>query len=131
MPLLNWRDEFELGIPAVDYEHRELFELINQIHERIGSSSSRDAIIDGLDEIYARIASHFALEEREMRDRGYDGYESHKAEHERLLDGIREIMENFEHGLYSNYEEALAKHLGSWFELHFSTQDARLHRMMG
>ena len=131
MPLLHWRDEFSLGIPAVDYEHQELFALINQIHDRISSSPSRDAIIDGLDEIYAKIASHFALEEREMRDRSYDGYESHKSEHERLLDGIREIMDNFEHGLYADYEDALAKHLGEWFELHFSTQDARLHRMMG
>ena len=131
MALLHWRDEFNLGIPAVDYEHQELFALINQIHDRIEASPSRDAIIDGLDEIYARIASHFALEEREMRDRGYDGYESHKTEHERLLDGIREIMDNFEHGLYADYEDALAKHLGEWFELHFSTQDARLHRMMG
>lgn len=131
MPLLQWRDEFELGIPAVDYEHRELFTLINQIHDRIAASPSRDAIIDGLDEIYAKIAAHFALEEHEMRDRGYDGYESHKTEHERLLDGIREIMDNFEYGLYADYEDALAKHLGEWFALHFSTQDARLHRMMG
>ncbi len=131
MTLIKWRDEFSLGIPAVDYEHQELFALINETHERISSSGSKDSIIDGLDEIYAKIAGHFALEEREMRDHGYDGFESHKAEHERLLDGIREIMDNFEHGLYADYEDALAEHLGGWFATHFSTQDARLHRMMG
>lgn len=131
MTLIRWRDEFSLGIPAVDYEHQQLFALINETHDRIASSGSRDSIIDGLDEIYAKIAGHFALEEREMRDHGYDGYESHKAEHERLLDGIREIMDNFEHGLYADYQDALAEHLGSWFENHFSTQDARLHRMLG
>ncbi len=131
MTLLIWRDEFRLGIPAVDYEHQQLFALINETHDRIATSRSKDEIIDGLEEIYAKIASHFALEEREMRDYAYDGYESHKTEHERLLDGIREIMDNFEHGLYADYEAELAQHLGDWFATHFSTQDARLHRMLG
>lgn len=130
MALIHWRDEFRLGIPAVDYEHQQLFALINETHDRIGPNRSQDAIIDGLDQIYAKIAAHFALEEREMREHGYDGYETHKVEHERLLDGIREIMDNVEHGHYADYEDVLAQHLGEWFETHFRTQDARLHRMM-
>ena len=36
-PLLAWRSEYSLGIPDVDHEHRELFDLIN---ERTHASSS-------------------------------------------------------------------------------------------
>ena len=102
--------------------------------EFLSGRSQRDLYLAQRSRELARMADagdgHAGLE-RLLRDRGYDGYQSHKTEHERLLDGIREIMDNFEYGLYADYEDALAKHLGEWFELHFSTQDARLHRMMG
>ena len=31
MKLIEWRDKFQLGIPAVDHEHRELINLINEL----------------------------------------------------------------------------------------------------
>jgi hemerythrin len=39
-------------------------------------------------------SAHFALEERFMREHGYDQLALHKADHERLLDEIREIMDD-------------------------------------
>jgi len=33
MALLRWKDEYGVGIEAVDYEHKELIDLINRLHE--------------------------------------------------------------------------------------------------
>jgi len=52
------------------------------------------AVMDFLGELYARIAAHFALKEKIMRDNGYDEYHDHKADHERLLDDIRDLMDD-------------------------------------
>ena len=65
-----------------------------------------------------------------MRQHGYDEYQDHKADHERLLDGIRDIMDDFESGDYDGLTEDLSRHLQDWFVEHFKTKDSRLHRMI-
>lgn len=134
MSLIQWRDEYRTGDAAVDEEHRELIELINELHERLTAKKrgrSREHVVEFLGEIYARIASHFALEERKMRDTGYGEYEAHKSEHERLLDAIRDIMTDYDEGLYEEFEQTLSEHLDHWFSEHFRTFDARLHSVLG
>ncbi len=128
MALIEWRDEFTIGIPAVDAEHRELIELINELHAQLTQpGAAPDAVADFLGEINVRIGAHFALEEKEMRERQYDQLAAHKADHERLLDEIRDLMDRYEddHGFD---EQELARRLKGWFGAHFGSHDARLHR---
>lgn len=66
-----------------------------------------------------------------MRERGYDQYAEHKADHEHLLDEIRDIMERYERSADVDYDEALSRELQAWFSDHFKSKDSRLHRMLG
>lgn len=126
MTLIQWRPEFSVGVPAVDHEHRQLIELINTAYEKTRGGRSRDEVVPWLGEIFAQISAHFALEEKEMRNSGYDRYSEHKAEHEALLDDLRDIMDRVEDdGAYD--ENRLFHDLDAWFTEHFRTQDARLH----
>ena len=130
MALLQWRKEFSVGVPAVDHEHRELVELINELHAALGEPGSELSVPEFLGEIHAKIASHFALEERIMRERGYDQFAEHKADHDELLEGIRDIMDAYE--LRGAFDEAtLVERLNDWFGEHFRTKDARLHKRLG
>jgi len=131
MALVEWKDEFSVGVASVDHEHRELIGLINELHAGLASHPTKDAVSRMLGEIHAKIAAHFALEERIMRERRYDQYADHKADHERLLDDIRDIMDRHEADAYFNYEVALVAELGDWFTGHFGTKDARLHKTIG
>ena len=131
MALVEWREEFCIGIASVDHEHRELIELLNDLHARLDGETGKDAVADFLGEVNAKISAHFALEEKIMRERDYDDYANHKADHERLLDAIRDIMDDYECGAYLNYSEALSTHLRDWFSEHFKTKDARLHKVLG
>lgn len=130
MPLIEWREDFALGVPAVDHEHRELIELINETHARMSDERSEEAVPAFLGEIHARIAAHFALEEKIMGDVGYDRLGPHKEAHEHLLDEIRDLMDAYEAGAGFD-EEAFAARLRDWFTGHFRTEDARLHRRLG
>jgi len=126
MNLIEWREEFSVGVVEVDHEHRELVALINALHDDMGAGTSRDAIIDALGEIYAQISAHFALEEKFMRESRYMAYAEHKEDHEILLDDLRDIMDHVEDdGSYN--EKRLSKDLSFWFSEHFRTHDARLH----
>jgi len=131
MPLMEWRKEFETGVPDVDHEHRELVELINRLHENIAGGADRVRVAEFLGEVFARIAAHFALEESIMRKNAYDEYEAHKAEHEKLLDEIRDIMDAQQDSPSSAYEEGLSLTVRDWFVNHFKSKDARLHKQLG
>jgi hemerythrin len=131
MALIEWRKEFETGVADVDHEHRELVDLINRLHESIASGSDRARITEFLGEVFARIAAHFALEESIMRKHAYDEYEAHKAEHEKLLDEIRDIMDAQQDNPSSTYEEGLSFTVRDWFVNHFKSKDARLHKQLG
>ena len=127
MSLIDWRDEFEIGIPAVDAEHRELIAAINDLHRMLEKDAASDAVTAALGDIYALIAAHFALEERYMRDTQYDGFRAHKDDHETLLEDLRDIMDRVDDE--GDYDESrLARELDDWFTLHFRTHDSKLHR---
>jgi hemerythrin len=130
MPLIQWQPEFEIGIPSIDHEHRELIALINELHANLSKHAPKEAINAFLGEVHAGISAHFALEEKLMQEMGYDEYVAHKADHERLLDEIRDIMDAFDADAYFDYGESLAEGLRIWFTEHFRTLDARYHRFL-
>ena len=128
MTLIEWKDEFSLGIAAVDHEHRELIELINALHTGIAEDPSKYDVLAALGEIHARISAHFALEERYMRESRYASFAEHKEDHEALLDEICDFMDAVDDdGQFD--ESGLADQLDRWFTTHFRTHDKALHRL--
>ena len=128
MALLQWKDQYSVGIAAVDHEHKELIELINHLHEALETEGAHPSVEAFFGDLYKSISAHFALEEQFMRERRYDETISHKQDHERLLDEIRDLMD----ASTSNVDAAsLSARLDAWFSRHFETHDARLHRKFG
>lgn len=127
MSLIEWKDEFSVGVAAVDHEHRELIALINELHDMLGTGATGEQVVETLGEIFAQISAHFALEEKIMRETEYDGYSAHKLDHEALLDELRDIMDRVEfEGRFD--EDRLSREMEHWFSEHFRTHDAKLHR---
>jgi len=131
MALIEWREEFNTGVSEVDHEHKEIVDLINELHEAMGEDASQDEISRFLGDVFSKISSHFALEETVMRKHNYDEYDDHKSDHEKLLDDLRDIMDDAEEDTGKNYKTALAESVHDWFVNHFKTKDARLHKKLG
>lgn len=126
MKTITWEKRFEIGIAEVDHEHRELIGLINKALASIDAGTDDEDVAAHLGEINADISSHFALEERQMQDRHYPGMAAHKADHEELLDEIRDLMD----GSAGYPTGELADRLSDWFLRHFSTEDVKFHRWL-
>ncbi|OGT83543.1 MAG: hypothetical protein A3H91_12070 [Gammaproteobacteria bacterium RIFCSPLOWO2_02_FULL_61_13] len=125
---LQWQERYAIGIPAVDHEHQELIRMINDLVMRILEGTDVAFVSDSLGDILSAIGAHFALEEKIMRDRHYDQYFDHKSDHDRLLDQLRDIMDDYAvHRQISPAE--LVQTLDAWFSEHFRTRDARLHSL--
>ena len=130
MSLIEWKTHYSVGVEAVDHEHRELIELINQLHESLLAGTQEPDVTAFLGEIFRAISSHFALEERFMREHRYDQFAEHKLAHEQLLEEIRDIMDGYEADPQGASQQ-LSHRLDAWFTLHFKTHDARLHHRLG
>ncbi len=130
MAPLEWKDDYSVGVPAVDHEHRELIGLVNQVHEALASEQSEEGVAEIFGDLFRAISAHFALEERFMREQRYDRATEHKADHERLLDELRDIMDDHRGGEGGSIERLTAS-VEAWFATHFQTHDARLHSRLG
>lgn len=129
MALITWKESYSVGVEAVDHEHRELIDLINQLHEELSETGEID-VTAFLGEIFRGISAHFALEERFMREHRYDQLDEHKEAHEELLEQIRDIMDGYEADPEAASRQ-LSSRLDAWFTDHFKTHDARLHHRLG
>jgi len=130
MSLIEWKDHYSVGVEAVDHEHREMIDLINEVHEKLIAAGEATDVTVFLGEIFRAISAHFALEEKFMRAHRYDHLDRHKEAHEALLDEIRDIMDGYEADPDGASLE-LSQRLDDWFTLHFKTHDARLHHRLG
>ncbi len=126
MTLLQWKPQYSVGIESMDFEHRQLIGLINELYTELHSRRDRLSVEQFLGDIHAGIAAHFALEERIMRDAGYYEYAAHKDDHEDLLEQIRDMMDVFAADTEGGFV-TLTNRLSDWFVRHFSTFDARMH----
>jgi hemerythrin-like metal-binding protein len=127
--LVEWRDDFNIGIDEVDFEHKEMINLINKSYEEAKKEGSSEAVMDSLGDIFEKISAHFALEEKVMKELEYDQFEDHKEDHERLLDSIRDIMDEYADETVLD-DEKFGLSLKEWFINHFSNKDARLHSFL-
>ncbi len=128
--IIEWSPGFSVGVAKIDADHRELIDLINQLHGYLELGEKQTVVVNLFGDLYGRVTKHFAYEEAIMRSRHYDQYEEHQADHQCLLDEITTIMCDWEGNSLVN-NEATTKRLYDWFCRHFQTHDARLHNLVG
>jgi hemerythrin-like metal-binding protein len=126
MALLEWKEEYATGIDDVDVEHKDLIDVINRLHELLLADDARLTVPAFFARLIDGVSAHFALEERIMGESAYPELEAHRADHERLLDEIRDLVEAFRQAEEVDSVD-LAMRLEPWFSHHFATHDLRLH----
>lgn len=125
-PLLEWTQACRIGIDMLDYEHQDLFARLNELHEELLTHDERGRIEACLGEIHARMAAHFALEEKFMQEKKYANYREHKEEHDQLLDEFGEFMMRFARNADLVYGAAEQLTLKRWVIEHVLTSDRRM-----
>lgn len=83
--MLEWNSEYELGVPAMDADHRDLMQMCNQFLTLVAGQESPSRLADSLDRLILRTQAHFLAEERMLDRHGYPALAIHKTEHQRLI----------------------------------------------
>ena len=125
---IRWEKSFELGIPAIDEQHRHLVGLCNQLHGEIMASRTtnentwREAFSDALREAVNYTKTHFSLEEKLMAAAGFENLSLHKRRHHEFIEKIGELLSSFDQ---SNLQVALefSRFLYDWITVHIAHED--------
>jgi hemerythrin len=110
--ILNWRDEWTLGIDTLDEDHREIVDLLLEMAQCYAkateppeiSAESGGAASDNTEDLYAALERfgtvarrHFQREEEFIRTIDYPGLPDHQSEHALLMaeftDMVRDLRE--------------------------------------
>lgn len=120
-----WRDDYGVGFPSIDGDHKKLLALINNLLAaqqcRTGTELERQA----LDELLRYTEYHFRREEGLMTRYGYPDYVAHKAQHDYMRAQVQAYVRRYEER-GRKILPALANHLKLWLLQHIAVTDRRL-----
>ena len=124
---IEWTDEFKLGLPVIDAEHRELLDVCNQFLDAVQTGRPIDELARILENMILRTRGHFIAEERMLDRHNYPGLVAHKAEHERLLIQAEALLARYRDAARDeeirNLTSETATFLQTWLLDHIRTND--------
>ncbi|MBU2643272.1 bacteriohemerythrin [bacterium] len=97
-PLMRWDNSFILNIPEVDEQHKRLVDLVNQLHAAMKQKRDNSSVSEVLNGLSDYTVSHFSMEEKLMKQAGYDQLVAHQALHSDLVKQITDFKTKFEGG---------------------------------
>jgi hemerythrin-like metal-binding protein len=96
---LVWSDEFSIGMPEIDAQHRVLIELINQVWDTIIPAKPDHAkTFQIIEELERYTLTHFTAEEVFLREMGYLNFDQHKAKHDHFVARIAQEKDKISAG---------------------------------
>ncbi|MGA2116402.1 MAG: bacteriohemerythrin [Bryobacteraceae bacterium] len=119
---VSWRDQYSVGIPSIDAEHKKLIGLINDLHAAMLDGRGKEVMGKILDGLAAYTLSHFSHEERLMQSHRFPGFERHKAEHDNLVKQVKDLQQAFRLGTASISVEVMM-FLQNWLVKHIMGMD--------
>lgn len=124
MSFIEWSPTYLLKIPKIDSQHRQLFDILNELHESGTSGDSREAVREALKRLIGYTIYHFSTEETLMRSYGYQDYPQHKTEHDNLRDRVMVLEEAGKSDTGVEIEE-LTGFLKTWLSQHILRTDMK------
>ena len=123
MTFLPWSNNYSVHIRAIDSDHKELFDTVNQLHAAIEQQRPHDEVSFTINLLARYVKEHFDREEQIMAQYGYPKLAQHKSQHQRLkhmVKAIRRIHTEEPDRLDPN---KLLKFLSDWLTNHIIRSD--------
>lgn len=99
MPFMPWTPELELGLAAIDDQHRQLVAMTNALHDELSRAApGRDAVGRILEGLVDYTHNHFIVEEVLFQRHGYPETPAHQAEHNGFTAKATDLLMRFEDG---------------------------------
>jgi len=116
-------DYLYLGVEALDDEHRQMMEVMNELLEAYHACAD-SAVIDGAaSSLLNATETHFRNEEEHMAALNYGALDSHRIEHGALIESLRVVLDAVQKDRGYNLGEEVIGLLRAWLVDHILSAD--------
>lgn len=130
-PQIEWSQKYELGIDAIDFQHRYFAGLINRLSDELDRIEEHVYFASLLSELTAYARFHFISEENLMYRAGYPDLTEHRSCHRELIDRLSARINRLELDHSENSGEAVITFLTDWFSHHTLMEDRKFSDWAG
>ncbi|MEN9465482.1 MAG: hypothetical protein RL217_1663 [Pseudomonadota bacterium] len=124
MERYEWQDSLNLGITAIDKQHRKILDYINALSHAI-EFHQRAEVAQVLTQLTHYALEHFRFEEELMAQAGYSLFQAHQATHQRFEQKIQQLQQEFNEHQDADLVAAKTRTwLLTWLIKHIQYEDA-------
>ncbi|MDR2807575.1 MAG: bacteriohemerythrin [Spirochaetaceae bacterium] len=123
---VEWDNRYSVGIPAIDEQHKELFNLTNNLYSAClqGDKESGEYFKEVIRATVNYVRFHFTAEEKIMMRIQYPELEDHKRDHESFVKKVLDDVKAFEEG-HNFVPNTFVRFLRDWVLTHIAVTDKK------
>lgn len=129
MAYFEWADDLVIDDGALDEDHKQLIELVNELHTATSLGQGQDVVGDVMDRLVTYTEQHFSREEHIMATARYARLDEHKQLHQKLIDQLHALQAKYRDGSITTAAQ-LSTLLRDWLSLHIRRNDRELRNVL-
>ena len=120
--LVNWSDNYSIGLNIIDQQHKKWIDFINSLYKAFKNEVSKEEMNEEILKLLDYTDYHFGFEEKYLEDFNCNDEEAHKKTHEVFVTKIK----NFQIQYTEGNEDAVYKlivYVNNWVLHHIQEED--------
>jgi hemerythrin-like metal-binding protein len=123
--MMVWSEKFSVGVKRLDFQHQQLFNLVNDLALLLDAAPTSDAIADILERLTQYAGYHFKTEEQIMKKYRFPEYDFQVREHTEFKARTAKFRMDAMAGK-ANLSAAMLAYLENWLTNHILESDVKL-----
>jgi hemerythrin len=128
--MVPWTDAYSVKVPEFDQQHRQLFRLVDDLHQAMKAGQSKQNLEKILSALIRYTDMHFTAEEQAMMSANYKDFAAHRTEHNKLKTKVIAFQKEFEAGT-AGISVGLMEFLNDWLVSHILKTDQQYSAVLG
>jgi|SaaInl7_135m_RNA_FD_contig_81_300679_length_1523_multi_3_in_0_out_0_1 hemerythrin len=128
MDVLQWSDNFSVGHPEIDQQHKQLFSLFSTLSRGIEEGGPSFHMDQAFIQLCGYVKNHFRFEERLMKKANFPELAAHKKKHTKIKNKLQDFRKEF-NKTSGKKKDAIAldvaKFLQEWLQSHINGEDQK------
>ncbi|MDR0655240.1 MAG: bacteriohemerythrin [Treponema sp.] len=127
LEFIVWQQNYSVGNKEIDSQHKELMNFVN---DAIGHSTGNKKAESDYFSLVIKpgiifLQKHFDTEQAAMLAQNYEGYQSHKTEHDKMIETLTRISDDVLAGRQALNLLEIALFIRDWFLNHIQEFDQK------
>jgi len=124
MALIKWDNNFRVNVPLIDYQHKHLIAMINELNDALQIGKGNDVSGKIVRNLVTYTKTHFKTEEDLFAKFRYPDSARHKMEHDAFIKKVEVFSDELEKGKLSLSMDIIS-FLSDWLSHHILGTDRK------